>query len=173
MKMTLRAFLICFALILCLTPALMACDPAGVDAGNDVTNNESAGNDATNNENAGNDATNNETAGEDVTNDENAESDTVSVEGRRIATYTSMDKTHKVKMFQIEDTNGAEKVKCSLVLYTADDKIIDYVTFEVKVNGEDAKFECFRTAYWYDDKVEITVRDHDDQDTTYTLKYNK
>lgn len=143
MKKTIRALLICLALILCLTPVLMACDSADSEGGNDVTNNENAGNDA------------------------------ASVEGRRIATYTSFDKSHKVRMYQIEETNGAEKVKCSLVLYTADGAILDSVTFDVKVNGEDAKFECFHKATWHDDKVEIIVRDHDNAETTYTLKYSK
>ncbi|MBO5510541.1 MAG: hypothetical protein J6B24_02295 [Clostridia bacterium] len=143
MKKTIRALLICLALILCLTPVLMACDSADSKGGNDVTNNENAGNDA------------------------------ASVEGRRIATYTSFDKSHKVRMYQIEETNGAEKVKCSLVLYTADGAILDSVTFDVKVNGEDAKFECFHKATWHDDKVEIIVRDHDNAETTYTLKYSK
>ncbi len=147
MKKTIRALVICLALILCLTPVLMACDSADSEGGNDVTNSENAGN------NAGNDA--------------------ASVEGRRIATYTSFDKSHKVRMYQIEETNGAEKVKCSLVLYTADGAILDSVTFDVKVNGEDAKFECFHKATWHDDKVEIIVRDHDNAETTYTLKYSK
>ena len=126
MKKTFLALLVCLALVLCLTPVLVACD-----------------------------------SGKDVS----------ALEGRHIAKYTSMDKTHYVKMYQVEDTNGADKVKCALILYTADGTALDSVSFDVKVNGEDAKFECFHQAIWHDDKVEIIVRDHDNAETTYTLKY--
>ena len=157
MKKTLRALLIILALVLCLTPALMACDSDEPGPGNDVTDGE-------NGETAGE---NGETAGE------NGGNDATALEGRRIATYTSMDKAYKVRMFQIVETNGAEKVKCSLVLYNAEETILDSVTFDVKVNGEDAKFECFHRAIWHDDKVELIVKDHDGAESTYTLVYKK
>ena len=149
MKKTFRALLLLLALVLCLTPALMACDSAEPDAGNETTNGDNAGNGANNGENG------------------------TAPEGRRIATYTSMDKTHKVKMFQVDETNGAEKVKCSVVLYTADGAVLDFATFDLKVNGEDVKFECFHKTTWHDDKVEVIVRDHDGAETTYTLYYKK
>jgi hypothetical protein len=144
MKKMLRVSLIALALILCLIPAFVSCDSK-----------EPAGNES----------------GSTAQNDQQGSTDISTLEGRKISSFPNLQKTMRVTMYQIEDTNGKESVSCSLVLYDNDGKVLNSTTLKVKVNGQDAQFSCFHKATWHDDKVEITVLDHDGVKTTYTLKY--
>lgn len=142
MKKMLRALLLCLALLMCLTPVLVACDPASED-GQSTT------------ENGG-------------------EIDASSIEGKFVAKAPNQDKTLTLKLYQLEDTNGKDTVKCSLVLYKAADKsILNYQVFDMKVNGKDVDILSLDQTLWTEDHLEATIVDADGKKTVFTIAYQK
>jgi hypothetical protein len=135
MKKMLRALLVCLALVMCLTPVLVACDHAS-ESGDEI--------------------------------------DASSVEGTFIAKAPNKDKTLTLKLYQLEEADGKDTVKCSLVLYKNEDNtILNYEVFDLKVNGQKVGVLSLAQAFWTDDHVEATMTDADGKKTVYNLSYQK
>ena len=134
MKNSFRVLLLILALVLCLTPVLVACDSS--QGGGEVDPSE--------------------------------------IEGNFVAKNPSTDKSLIIKLYQLEESEGKDTVKCSLVLYkAADSTILDYVTFDLKVNGGKANVLTMDSTLWNPDNAVVTIKDADGKTTKYTLTYEK
>ena len=135
MKNIFRVLLLTLALVLCLTPVLVACDSSSQDGG---------------------------------------EVDPSEIEGKFVAKYSSKDDSLIIKLYQLEEGEGKDTVKCSLVLYkAADSTILDYVTFDLKVNGGKANVLTMDSTLWNPDNAVVTIKDADGKTTNYTLTFEK
>ena len=152
MNNMLRTLLICLALILCLASALVACDKPVDETPTDTS-----------------------AEAPDGTPTEEGKSEVeIATNGVEVVRHTIMDNTVKVFMYQIEEANGQETVKCSLVAYSAaDNTVLDYVIFDLKVNGQRVQFGCFNGLNWSGSKINVSIRDLDGVETIYTLDVNK
>ena len=147
MKNLIRVFLLCLALLMCLTPVLVACDK-GAAAGDTET-----------------------TVGEET---DGGDDVAYATGGKYITNAPQPHGTAKVVFYLLEDTAGKDTVKCSLVMYnTEDNSVLDYKIFDLKVNGKDPNIKVVKTTMWYDTYADVTVRDADDNTTVYTLKIKK
>ena len=156
MKNMLRTLLICLARILCLASALVACDKPVDETPTDTSTEAPDG-----------------TPTEAPTEDGKSEVE-IATNGVEVVRHTIMDNTVKVFMYQIEEANGQETVKCSLVAYSAaDNTVLDYVIFDLKVNGQRVQFGCFNGLNWSGSKINVSIRDLDGVETIYTLDVNK
>ena len=134
MKNIFRVLLLTLALVLCLTPVLVACDSS--QGGGEVDPSE--------------------------------------IEGKFVAKSPSLDDSLVIKLYQLEESEGKDTVKCSLVLYkAADSTILNYMTFDLKVNGGKANVLTLDATLWNPDNVEVTIKDADGKTTKYTLTYEK
>ena len=135
MKNIFRVLLLTLALVLCLTPVLVACDSSSQNGG---------------------------------------EVDPSEIEGKFVAKHPSNDDSLIIKLYQLEESEGKDTVKCSLVLYkAADSTILNYVTFDLKVNGGKANVLTLDSSIWNPDNVEVTIKDADGKTTKYTLTFEK
>lgn len=135
MKNIFRVLLLTLALVLCLTPVLVACDSSSQGGG---------------------------------------EVDPSEIEGKFVAKSPSLDDSLIIKLYQLEESEGKDTVKCSLVLYkAADSTILNYVTFDLKVNGGKANVLTLDSTHWNPDNAEVTIKDADGKTTKYTLTFEK
>lgn len=135
MKHMFRVLLLTLALVLCLTPVLVACDVSSQGGG---------------------------------------KVDPSEIEGKFIAKSPGKDDSLIIKLYQLEESEGKDTVKCSLVLYkAADSTILDYVTFDLKVNGGKANVLTLDSTLWNPVNAEVTIKDADGKTTKYTLTFEK
>ncbi len=143
MKLTIRALLICFAMLLCLTPVFIACDSK--DTNTDNTAETSAG-------------------------DTNPD---VVFEGTRIAKSINGDESMSIVLHQLAEPDANGVTKCSLVLYNAEGTVLNYVLLDFIGNGKAPNVMSLKRTTWLDDRCTAYIANADGTTPTYDIPYSK
>jgi hypothetical protein len=152
MKNAIRILLLCLALVLCLTPVLVACDTATVG------------------ENGGEENTVNNTETPDA-----GDAQQNPVSDKRLTRFPSIDQTMYVAMYQIGEPDTAKgTVACSFVLHKAEDNsIIDFVIFDLQINGTEIPEDRLNELTWKKDSCDIVAENENGTLQNFTLYFNK
>lgn len=147
MKNTLRAFLICIALIMCLMPALIACDSQQTAEGGSKETTQGQ----------------NQDQNQDVV-----------FEGTPIAKYDNISKTMVVKLHRLGEPDATTgNVECSLVLYDSEGNVMNYVVFDYVGDGKDPNVLTLDNVVWHDTHLTAHIANGDGSKQSFDISYAK
>jgi hypothetical protein len=147
MKNTLRAFLICIALIMCLMPALIACDSQQTAEG----------------------------GSEETTQGQNQDQNQdVVFEGTPISKNDNISKTMVVKLHRLGEPDATTgNVKCSLVLYDSEGNVMNYVVFDYVGGGKAPNVLTLDNVVWDDTHLTAHIANGDGSKQSFDISYAK